>query len=73
MATKSDTFDRILKIQGETLGQLCKLPKKTFFEKSELITIAKADFGDVVVIQKVTVKVTPSIKSLAELILKKVI
>lgn len=64
--------DGIVRVQGDRLADLLGLPHNTYFKREELERITKTNFGDTVMINSKSVKVTFKIKGLASILIGKI-
>jgi hypothetical protein len=67
------TADKVIRIQGDKLATLLNLPKKTYFELSELETLANTPMD----VRSITfrgkkVDFTPSVKTIAGILIEKI-
>lgn len=63
--------DGVVRVQGDRLAEHLGLPPNTYFKREELDRLARAQYGDTVTVNGKTVKVTFSMKGIANIILGK--
>jgi len=64
--------DKIIREQSKKLCALLIIPENTFFEISELEAIEKASWNEIIPFRGVTVRISPSAKALAGILLEKI-